>query len=800
MKNTWRGTWNFLQSRYGIVILGMAVLFGAFNDIVRGIIWIYTLFLLMGIGIAIWLISPNNRFEIVPAIAPIIGYASISIMGSWLVVLDWPVLLWANSLTIILVATNVVLLALWVKNNLTRVRQLDWQLACNNISLGYFAVGLVILPVAIGDMKFSVFRINPYDAQNYMAVAYFLENTPFSRRFDIEMLLGVNPALYLANFLLHFRWATSMLMAYTSILAQIPLFRFDFAFSAFPFTLLLAPVYKIFKNTNLGNWQAFMLAAAITAGYYAQVALDSRAVSFCTSLPIALSLIFLIARIWDDSTNSFMGMPAFIGEIILVVLFVTALITLYPELLFVLAPGAMVCGLIYSIHRVIQFKKVILIAISGALAFLIIYITLPMYLDFIRGQFNVSTDLYVTWHEAYFSWIFHDFPIGIWGLNPYQINGFLSFILLGYASILCLMLIGAVGVLLTRLSSIKNTIAQLSGCIAIGGAIVFAYLYMNEQYWQAGKAFTYSYPFFMIFAAFIPASLKEIPPSKFSPALNNLIQRLTQTWLILMVGTCIYRFFIVSYGMEYPFYLRPSGHTPETYPATYNWEIQQFRDIVTEQRGPVVWLSTDSAFQDMIWDLSMPFDAKVFNVFPVIGYGNLQVTEFNLANLSNNLPDYLIVSNSIWLWNNEPSSLQPFLQDQKFALIKLSRQLPNAPLLIGIRNDLFKLDTSHKKYWVEGMDKGWLVFLSPGECLATLTARSVISDGPPDIMLTTNALPANQTTEVMAKDREQIQIPIPLKQGYNFATIQIKESEGISPFATSITFSSLKIMYTCAQR
>lgn len=782
----------FIQSNYGVIIALVTIILCLFSDIFRGAVWVYTLFLTMGFGFSLWLISPKKRMIFAPVFAPIIGYAIASVFGSWLVMLDFPVNSWAKSYTIIIILLNLLLVAVWIKMNPFWQNHFGWKSALNDLSIGYFAVILVVLPVVIGGMKFSTFRGNLDDAHNYMSMAYYLAETRFSLHENVGMLFQVNPALYLGGVALSTRWSSSMLMAYSSFVAGIPIYRFDFAFSTLPLSLLLLPVYKIFKETRLGKVSSFLLAMGISAGYYAQMVLDSRAVSCITSLPVVLGLVFLIARIWDDKENWFQGWPIYFGEMLLLTILTSALFTLYPEILTILGLGIFIGALYYTLYRSVQVKKTILLFLSAASSILIIYVTLPSYIKFFISQITVSQDLYVSWQTHFFSWIFNDFPAGIWGLNLYQINDVLSPIIQVYAYILTAMLIVAWGVLIFRRSQ-TETVFQMGGFIMTAGAILFAYMYFRGQYWQAGKMFTYVYPFTMIFIAFIPYEIKG-PKLPSFPAIPRLVpQTLIFFWLVLLAVTSLYRFAIVTRGMTYPFYLGGTDYSEEEYHSMYNWETQGFIDIL-KKTGNVVWLASATTSQDMIWALSMPSDIKVFNTHPMIGSAFPTIT-LNLTYLSNNLPDYLIVSNDIWRWNKNTAYLNPILFDQQFSLIKLGHQLPDVPLLIGMRND--NIYHINGDYWVG--TEGWLAFLSPEKCEAILSGNGLISGKYPSLELVIDSKPSNSETVISFGDKRPFQFLIPLEKGYNLVSIKITEGLLEKPKAGPPTayFKNMSINYSC---
>jgi len=73
-------------------------------------------------------------------------------------------------------------------------------------------------------------------------------------------------------------------------------------------------------------------------------------------------------------------------------------------------------------------------------------------------------------------------------------------------------------------------IFYLSMLLVMGGSLEFLYLYLRGQLWQAGKAFTYAYPFLMISIAVLPFGLEKIGKQKFIYA---IARALVSIWLVL---------------------------------------------------------------------------------------------------------------------------------------------------------------------------------------------------------------------------------------------------------------------------
>ncbi len=777
-----------------LIVITITIVLCIFSDIIRGMVWLYTLFLVMGLGISIWLVGRKDRFTVAFALAPAIGYACISILGSWLVALDFPVSTWANSLSVAFISFNLLLFVIWKRKNSVTLTQVQWKTVLNDLSLGYLGIIVAILPVVIGGMKFSTFRGNPDDAHNYMSMAFYLTYMPFSGQTNINLLFQKNPALYLGGKLLYTRWGSSMLMAYASFIAHVPIYRFDFAFSVLPFGLLLIPVYKTLKETRLGNILSMLLALGISTGYYEQVIVDMRAVAHSTGLPVLFALVFFIVRIWDNRDDLVSRWSTYLGEIIILVLLITALFALYPEILLIMGLGILIAVPYYILQKTIQLRKALLISLSGVCAAFIIYFTMPFQLKFFLVQVGAAGAIGdQSWISIFYSWLFDDFPDGAWGLNPYQLNRLLISIFQSYAYVLSVILVVAWLFFIVGRARME-TIHQISGFIITGAGIFALYFYIHRGYWQIGKIVTYIYPFAIIFAAFIPYVIRDIKFPTSTSIFYNISQYLIFSWIILFVSTSAYRFLIVEQGSEYPFYLKFTGHTVENYHQIYNWEIEPFLHVVRTEPRTVIWLAGNTAYEDILWGLSLPPNNSVFNTNPITGSVTSTI-EPSLAYLSRNIPDYLIISNDIEQWNKDLEFV-PVLSDQEFSLIKLSHQLPHSPMLIGLRNSPQYYHPYHQDFWVG--TEGWLEFLSPGNCEATITSNSLIANHSSDINLAVTALPANETRNFTIKNKGIVDIPIPLQKGYNFISLQVVNVVDAVTWEPTIYFPDMHINYNCS--
>lgn len=780
--------------------IAASVLLGLFNPGLLGAFLAYTVFLGIGIGVAIWMFSPRMRQSTALAFAPVIGFSLVAVIGSWLVNSDHPVQEWGWPLTLILLGINLVLLILWRMLHPGRWTELHLGRVLHEAGFGYAATLAIMAPIALGGLRFSAFRDNAADAVTYLSQAEFLLQIPYSRFQDLTFLFRMNPVLYWASYWMQNRWTTSMLMAYASEIANVPLYRFDFAFSALPFAMMLSPIFIRMRETRIGSGWALWLAAGIALGYYGQVVLDSRAVSLCTALPVLIALVLLVERIWEDKRVYLLNWPVYAGEAALLILLAVTLTTLYVEILAILLPGIVLAGFFFAIRKDTQPRKAATFCAAGIAAAAVILVTLPIYIRFFISQVLSSQALFVNWQNEYFQWLYDDFPPGILGLNPYQLAPTASFLLSVFAVLVLLLFAVAFLELLFGRERLE-TIFHLSALLVAGGSLFFAYLYFQGQLWQAGKVFTYFYPFLMISMTAVPFALGRIGRLKFLPGLARL---LVLGWLVSQAFLGLYRLVVATYGFEYPYHveLPASTHTPSTYPALYAWNIDSFLSALSAKVQPVIWISTDGVYQDMYWAAAMPGAAQVFTANPFAGeLDGTDTTTFTLENINRKAPDYLIISNHIWKLNPAAAEVQPVVSDNQYSLIAVPHPFQEPPWIIGIRSEPFvRLGIQPTSFTL--VSRVWLEILSPAACQGELSENALVdpqADSKADLRITSQ--PARSQKGLLIGQSGQIEIPFPLVAGYNLIIIQIPPaSRGTSSTAPlAIDFSASQISFSGCQ-
>jgi len=794
-----RSTLNRTQNfPWGIALLFLSLFVGFYSDIIRGSLLVFSVFFLIGIGPALFLFSPNQRSDYAVAFAPVIGFALMAIIGSWLVVMDLPVQKWTPGGTTSLLVVSGFLILLWRKNFPSEWQAINGWRLFNEFGLACGVVLLIIAPVAIGGLKFSVFRGNQGDARNYMSMAAFLNSIPFSARAARQVLFDTNPALLWAVSFLHTRWATSMLMAYAVKVSQIPLYRFDFAFTSLPFALVFAPLRVYLRSYSMHPCNAFLLALSVSAGYYAQVVQDSRAVSYATAVPVIIVFVLLVARILDDECFYYKNQPVYFGEGLLLVILVTALFLLYTEFFVLLIFGMALSVLYYFTKGILPLKKFFLILAFSVTGILLVASTIPLYIKFFISQIIGSQQLFVNWHLAFFPWIFEDAPAGIWGLNPYQLAPLLSLFLQGAGWVLMFFLFAGFVHLFIVGNKVSN-IFRLSALLTLGGMIIFAYAFFRNQLWQAGKFITYLYPFLILYMGLIPSIFKEIHLPKTFSRFPKFLQVGITLWLVSQAALGGYRFFVTAKGFEYPYHVRYAGHTYKTYATKYAWNVSSFLEKIQSVENPEIWVSTDDIFSDNFWALILNQKARVLVTQPTMDQANTLELLFNSSLLAP--PDFIIMSNSAWDSNKREDAdwkTSPILyQDERYSLVQTRRQYPEHVMLIGMRSDPYFIQIQViPEFVISNIASGntaSLVFLSPKACHVSISAEAFIyPHKSAEAILQVDSYPANKHPQIEIQDTQNIQILVDINKGYNFLPFKITSPVSGEPKTLTMALTNLR--------
>jgi len=755
-------------------------------DVFWGIILNLLVFTVIGFGPAVFLLSDEKRIESSLAIAPILGFALSSIFGTYLVQLDLPVSKWGIPWVITGSAVSLALCLVTTRKIHRGLTSADWR------RFLFFGTGvlltllLVTTPMIVGGLDFTVLRGNGTDAFNYITLAGYLDHEPLSwvYQVDTKSLVHRHPSYGLAHALLGTRWTTSMMLALTSSLATIPLYRFEYGFSILSFILAFGPAFLFALRTGIRPIFAFLVAVAVCVGFWAQFVVDVRAVSQTNSVPVILLLALLFARI-EASRERYC-----LGEWFLLAITVVALTFLYPEIvpMTVLAlaiyVGACIFRKAYSMRKVVGHLVILGITVLGVLP------AAPFLLRFFTHQMTYAASGQNTWHRAYFSWLYSNPLTGLWGLSYLSLDDYLARWLSGGLVQIVMILIGSVLSFILISGLIKGfgsgqkefpVAFLITICFVCAAIIQFLYLFSGGQLWAAGKGLSFGYAFIMIgTVAYGLNGLRNVR-FRWHRFFKSAFWTGITIWLVIQCGLGLYRVGYAYSGRDYRKYIGQHGEYRH-----HDWNIDDFSKVFEKERANAVWLSTGNAWVSEYLGLVFGWDMNVLNLDGVIRGGK------NFSEVSQTpfkLPQYLILSKNS---SQNLDAIAPFIeaQNKKLVLVRVSPKLMKNPVWLGMHNpNGIEIDGRGKKFIWMGNGPTILRILAPADGKILLKARYVM--GP--------SLPGKSEREVVISSEEDTQsqriivtestqnIWIPVRYGFNEIGLEVTDIPTVSRLSNGDT-------------
>ena len=380
-------------------------------DVGLAIIYLYVCLFTLGIGPALLVFGIGNTWDKLLGVAPAFGLLLITLVGTYLVLLDYPVEIWAFPILMIGAIGSL----FFAFNVIKGKKYLGYQYRKH---LMVFLAGLLIviasliLPMIIGGLNYTVLRGNGTDSFNYITMAGYLLHEPYSFIFHstIDTLINKNASYVLAQSLLSTRWSTSMLLAWSSSITHLPLYSLEFGFTTLFFIMNYGLSFNIARDLRLSPIYALLVAVSVCIGCWGQVLLDVRAMSQISAFPVFLFFVYVLNDIETELINS-------LKKQLLLGFTFTALIFLYVEIIPTILLGVIIFLLIqflhkrYSVHRLFKYWLAVLtigLSILPAAKYL---------LNFLSGQAKYAMYGKNNWHHAYFPWLYKKVLIGFWGMN-----------------------------------------------------------------------------------------------------------------------------------------------------------------------------------------------------------------------------------------------------------------------------------------------------------------------------------------------------------------------------------------------
>ena len=533
-------------------------------DAFIGTVFIFICFMFIGLGPALFLFGKKYSFDTSLALAPVIGFLIITIIGTYLVVLNLPIASWAYILGLCCLISTCLITYNVMKKHVIKASS---KSNLFYLFLGLFLVALlVLLPLLVGGEHWVVMRGNVIDNFTYMTMAGYLLNEPFWNVFHTSMqqLIDKHPGDGVAYTVLNTRYSTAVVLAWSSKILGIPIYRFEYGFETLFAIINYGIVYRLGLKLGLLARYAFLLALAVCVGFWAQVVFDIRAMGELSGIPMVAFLAFLLMDLADEDSDQQYIKFIFLGICLAGISF------LYAEII-----PLTFCGFVLSITIIYFLRKSYQISFvryfsayigSGILA---IILAIPLIISLESGtshwfsrQFGDALNNHHNWWLAFFPFLYNQFVlIGVWGLS------FLANTTTVWVKFLYIVsvILAVVYTLITICTLTSLTIFRKKVPIALivlasfffATILQFIVFVWRDQLWVAAKALSYGYiftPMMLVGSVFVMSAILKNPKVKYFLVFAKILVVL---WCLLQIGFGVYRVvFAASGGGMYPNYVQ----------------------------------------------------------------------------------------------------------------------------------------------------------------------------------------------------------------------------------------------------
>lgn len=451
---------------------------------------------LIGYGGSLFVFGKNySRWICFCIWAPILGLTWLTLCGTGLIFLNYPVSSWSGVILLLSLIVSFFISWISMKGPIEPVTKSYLEAFYWFLSGGFVALILLALPVILGGLNFTLLRGNGADSFNYILMADLLEHIPY----DVAVNASPDWLTFKHSFyplaqslILSTRWPVSMLLALFSRWLDIPVYQFEYSFSLFFLLLEYAVVFLLALKCRFKPYLSMLFALSICLGFWGQWLVDIRAQSQISVMPIIIALMILLVHLekknkeqyWKESL-CFFGMMG-------------ALFLLYIEVIPIVFFGGFLLWVGQCFKKSPNVRS--LLPYYG-IAFLCILLLMLPHFDYwvtiLTGGLKQATDFKNTWENSYFLWLYANPLAGIWGLGmfsgklPQWIGSIVGFLLtvLSFMNIKWIYQHRAV----KEISPVDIILA-----VFFAGAVSFFYLFCHHQFWAAGKAISYVYPLLLI--------------------------------------------------------------------------------------------------------------------------------------------------------------------------------------------------------------------------------------------------------------------------------------------------------------
>ena len=640
----------------------------ALQDLYLGVVVNLVVLTVIGLGPSLSLLSASRRLEWAVLIAPSVGFGLTALVATYLVSFDQPVRTWTRT-WLWLALTASLALGLAQRTDLIRA----WQSTSRRLLLAYggaltASTVLVLLPLHVGGLSFMILRGNGTDTFNYLTLAGYLDHEPYSWATTVSAraLIQSNPLYALAKELLFTRWTTSAVLAWSSDIASIQHYRFEYGFSVLSLLVSLGPTLLLVWTAGVGIRLAALIAVATTVGFWAQFVLDIKAISQINSIPITLAIALLATRLFGRQALTH-------AETALLSLMLAGLALFYIEVLPTVVIGLGLVFLLSMSRTRESLKRFRQLAAAGIGALVLLAPDWSHLGQFLRFQLESAATRPNDWSQAYFAWLYQNPLVGTWGMSYLAPNNQITLRLL-VAVTLALGMSALMVWRAVRAVRLRQKEPWMLVLICLAGAALaeFVFLFTKAGLWAGGKAVSFAYPFLTLAACSVRVSFGGVRWIARDRVLSLGAAGLVVAWSCLQVGLGIQRIRLASAGIDPPNYVNNHGSY-----RRHDWDISSIRNVILSEKPATLWVVSSDPWLLQFLELALGWDTRISEPGGVrrrdggelIGFQSLEPSPF------------LLIRKDDW-WNRDQMPGALAAQNSEFALVRTPGPSDQQPLVV----------------------------------------------------------------------------------------------------------------------
>jgi hypothetical protein len=453
-----------------------------------------------GVGLGpLAVLVPGAGLSTLLALAPAAGYALVSVTLTCWLLREGTVASAMLPLTAGLLALSLACLVAVRRRLAARLATANRRRLLPGLAGLALCLGLLTAPLAAGNGGWAVFRGNASDSLIYTFLAKYFDEHPRAWAFThtAEEVEAADPMLGPPRSMLSIRWTSGAMLAYCAKLAGQGPLEFQYAFTLTSFVLLYAALLPFLAAMGLGPLFAALSSLALATGFFGQFVLDIRAFSQINVLPLTVLLAYAV------SLPAPRGRGPAASRLGLLGLSFLACFVNYTEI-FPMIVGAVAAFVLAKAMTGRLTRREVLVQAGGFACGMAATWPVRFLFGHMLAQIHFTETAPELWAEAYFQWLFHNVPAGIFGL-PLAENGFsglpgLSFLnlppVLVTAFALAMAVLFVLGAL--RAATDRDHDAPLAAlAFAAASLAAFALFTFKNAPWVAGKGLSYFYPFLL---------------------------------------------------------------------------------------------------------------------------------------------------------------------------------------------------------------------------------------------------------------------------------------------------------------